>query len=234
MSSDLETILELGEMDRRLTPVKRRLRAVSSLAAPQESRHREVSAVIQGLDEKLKQGTLQLKQLEGDAKAKQAELDKAQSALNQCKSNDEYQALLRQIQQRKQELSQIETRQLEAMFGQETRQGERAEAAARLKEVDAELKAAHKRVAEEKAKIEAELKGLEEQRSAIVGRLGSEARDLYTRIVERTGDSATAEVIDENCQGCFMKVRPEQLSQLRARNQLVTCFTCGRILFRNL
>lgn len=233
MSFDLDAVLALGEMDRRLTPVRRRLNQVSHLAGPQEARHREVSAAIAALDAQLKQGTLQLKQLEGDAKTKQAEVDKAQSALNACKSNDEYQALLRQIQQRKDELSQIETKQLEAMFNQETRQTERAQAAARLKEVDAELKAAQKRVAEEKAKVEAELKGLEEQRAAAAQKLSPETRDMYTRIVERTGDSATAEVTDENCGGCYMKVRPEQMSQLRARNQLVTCFTCGRILFRS-
>lgn len=234
MSSDLEIILELGELDRKLAPVRRRLDAVTRLAAPQEARQREVQGTLHAVEEQLKAGTLQAKQLEGDAKAKQAEIDKAQTALNQCKANDEYQALLRQIEQKKGELSAIETRVLEAMFAQETRQAEKAQAQARLKEVEKELQAARGRVAEERVKVEQELKGLEAQRTAVLVRLGDQARELYTRIVERLGDSATAEVIDENCQGCFMKVRPEQLSQLRAKNQLITCFTCGRIMFRNV
>lgn len=234
MMSDLEAILALGELDRKLAPVRRRLDQTSRLAAPQEHRAAEARAALAALDDKLKHGTLEIKRIEGEAKAKQAEIDKAQVALNQCKANDEYQALMRQIEQRKQELSQIETQLLEAMFSQESRQTERQTLAARQKELEAELKAAQGRAAEERQKIDAERRGLEEERAGIVAKLGPEARDLYTRIIERVGDTATAEVIDENCQGCFMKVRPEQLSQLRARNQLITCFTCGRILYRNL
>jgi hypothetical protein len=43
-------------------------------------------------------------------------------------------------------------------------------------------------------------------------------------------EKAVAPVQDQVCGGCFISIRPNQLSLLKGRDQLVTCWQCGRIL----
>ena len=57
------------------------------------------------------------------------------------------------------------------------------------------------------------------------------ALELYKAALERHGDRAVAPVQGSVCQGCLITVRPQQLSLLRARDQIVTCWECGRVLY---
>src|SRR5690606_21210977 len=138
-----------------------------------------------------------------------AEIDKTQAALNQAKSNDEYQALLRSIETKKGELGDIETKVLEAYEAQETRAADQKALETKLKQLDAELAEAKKRVAEELTKVDADVGRLEAQRQEAAAALSPEHMALYQRSLETNKDSATAAVSKDICQGCFMKVRPE-------------------------
>ena len=191
-----------------------------------------VADARRGLDRLKEQQKTQARdttRLEGEAKAKQGEIDKTQAALNQAKSNDEYQALLRSIETKKGELGELETKVLEAYEAQESRTAEQKAIEVKLKQLDGELAEAKKRVAEELAKVDADVGRLEAQRKEATAGLSPDHMALYQRVLETNKDSATAAVIKDNCQGCFMKVRPEQVSQVRGKH-LATCETCSRIL----
>ena len=87
------------------------------------------------------------------------------------------------------------------------------------------------RVKETQAKHSAEIEGLEAQRAELLAKMTDDHRDLYERLLARLGDSAVAEVRDEICQGCLLKIRPEQVSLVRGGTTMVTCSDCGRILW---
>lgn len=225
----LDAILRLSDVDRALYSARRRRAQALQISAPQEARVADARRGLERLDEQQKQLGRDTTRLEGEAKAKQAEIDKAQVALNQAKSNEEYQVLLRSIETKKGELGDLETKVLEAYEAQETRAAERKALEAKLKQLEGELAEAKKRVAEEVAKVDAEIARLEAQRTEAAAALSPEHAQLYQRVLEVNKDSATAAVSKDICQGCFMKVRPEQVSQVRGK-AIATCETCGRIL----
>lgn len=231
MSPELEAILALGELDRELIRVRKRLERAPQLAAPQRERVRVAKAELDRLADEGKRGKLEVGRLEGEAKAKQQEIEKAQLALNQAKSNEEYQAHLKTIAARKDELSDIETRILLGYEAQEQREARTAGGKARLQEQERELKEAEQRVAEEEARVREEIAALEAKRTEARGRVDSAQLALYDRILERMGDSAIAELVDEHCQGCFIKARPDQISKVRGGNELVPCTSCDRFLY---
>jgi len=229
---DIDALFELGEVDRDLIATRRRLADAKRIAAPQQSRVNDAKAALQEVLDKSKRGGREVKSLEADAKAKEEEISKAQIALNNAKSNEEYQGHLRTIDRAKTELGELETRVLEAYEAQEHRDAEKKRLEERVEVQEAELAQAMTRVREAEGKEQAGLERHEARRAEIVGRLSGDHLELYERILEKHGDHATAEVLDEMCQGCYMRVRPEQLSQVRGRKAVVTCTTCGRILFR--
>lgn len=231
MSFDLPAILTLGELDRRLIAARKRLAAAPQQAAPQEQRVASSKGDIQRLTDEAKHTERDVKRLEGEAEAKKQAITKNEVALNMAKSNDEYQALLRAMDGQKQELSDIETRILEAYEAQERLVEERAAAQQRLKAVEADLQAARQRVAALEAEVRAEVSELDEQRGRAAQAVSPEILELYRRVLEKVGDAAVVRVIDEMCQGCYTKIRPNQVSQIRGRKELVTCWDCGRLLY---
>ena len=49
--------------------------------------------------------------------------------------------------------------------------------------------------------------------------------------VLRQRKTAMAEARDQKCTACFVMVRPQTWEDIRTNEQIITCSTCGRILF---
>lgn len=229
-ATPLDAILKVGEVDRALFQAQRRRAQALQISAPQEARAADAKRLLDKLKDQAKTMSRETTRLEGEAKSKQAEIDKAQVNLNQAKTNEEFQSLTRTIAAKKGELGDLETKVLEAYEAQEKRAKDQKETEARLKQHEAEVAEAKKRVAEELKKIDADVARLEGERKALADAVGGEHLAVYQRVLEQNKDAATAAVIKDICQGCFMKVRPEQVSMIRGK-QISTCFTCSRILY---
>jgi uncharacterized protein len=192
----------------------------------------EPPRAVDKLKDASKQALMEQRRLEGEVKSKQQEIEKTNAALNTCKSNDEYKVLLKAIDARKAEVGDLETKVLEVFEANDKRATDEKAAAAKLKTLEAELADAKKRVDAELGKIDAELKGLEADRRTAAAVLSPEHHGVYARVLEKQrGDPPIAAVVNEMCQGCSLKIRPEQISQLRARTHVLTCFECERILY---
>lgn len=229
---DLDAILLLGQLDQKIIGLRRRHAGANSLAAPQRDRVAKVKRELEVLAEETKAGAKEVKRLELLAKTKEAEIEKSTVALNSAKDNEAYQELLRRIEVGKADLEGIETGVLEAYEAQEERDARKKAGQERLAGQEKELAEASARVKANEAKLQAEIDELSAQRDEVSKRVSEKHLELYTRLLERLGNSAVAEVEGETCLGCSMKIRPEQVSLVRGRN-FVTCSDCGRILYGN-
>lgn len=230
--TELEALLELGEVDRRLIEARRRRAQALALSAPQEARVNDAQRQLDGFKEKAKQAVLETKRLEADVKAKQAEIDKTNVNLETTKNNDDYKMLLKALEARKAELGDLEMKVLEAYEATDKRAADEKELQTRKKQLDGELASAKARAAEATAKVDKELAELAAARAAAVAKASPQHVAHYQRVLEaQKGQEAIAAVIKDVCQGCSLKVRPEQVSMLRAGKTVETCFDCQRILY---
>lgn len=226
----LPAVQTLGSIDRKILSAERRLARAPSRAAPQEARVAEAKKALEELKAKNKQAVLTLKKLEATVRDKEEEVGKTNVALNTAKSNEEYQTLLRKIDRLKTEISDTETAILEAMEGQDARDAEVKRYEARLKEQESELEQALGRVKQDEDEINAELDGLRKEREAAAAEIGQDHLALYDKVLSKTQDTAIAQIVNENCGACGIRVRPDQISQARGEKLVVTCTSCGRIL----
>src|SRR5262245_10912663 len=106
-----------------------------------------------------------------------------------------------------------------------------------LKRAEAELKTESADVEREKAEAhvrtaedETLLAGLREKRSGLRSSVNDSALAHYDRVM-RQRKSAISEARDQKCLACFVMLRPQTWQEIRSNEQIVTCSSCGRILY---
>lgn len=140
----------------------------------------------------------------------------------------ELMGLQMEVEQLKARYSEGEDRLLELMERAEEVRGELEEKRARLREIEAQWREHKERLKQDKAMVEQELGRLNEQRQALVERLDAESLNLYENL-KRAKETAVARVEQGRCGGCRLSLSLSELQ--RARNSLVFCSSCGRILY---
>jgi predicted nucleic acid-binding Zn-ribbon protein len=179
-----------------------------------------------------------LEALQKQRREKERELDpklekikKSEEKLLTVKTNEEYQAALREIDHAKKQNAKIEEEILVLM--EETEGMDKALAAR-----ESQLKEDEKACQEEKAK-------LEEQREEYKREVVKQARDRedlllqidpalvkqYETIRRKRYGLAVVSVRDECCSGCNKTIPPQVLNEVLTGDRLMICPLCGRILF---
>jgi len=140
----------------------------------------------------------------------------------------ELMGLQKQIEQLKARCGEEEDRLLEVMERvEEVREGLQADRE-RLNEVEARWRERRERLEEDRTALELELGRLNEQRELLTSRLDAESLKLYEDL-RRAKETAVARVEQGRCGGCRLSLSLSELQ--RARNSLVFCSSCGRILY---
>jgi uncharacterized protein len=148
------------------------------------------------------------------------------------KTNDQYKALLHEIQFAEKEIAATEDKILELMLNADARDKEvkaaQAELQAERVEIEKEKEQARERTAEDESQL-AEWRARRDQRRSGVN------EDLlrhYDRVSKFRG-SGIAEVRDQKCMGCQVMLRPQTYNDVRAGQQAMVCDSCQRILYFN-
>ena len=112
-------------------------------------------------------------------------------------------------------------------------------------DIDGEIKAAEKALAEEKAKVneerttrqqqasrmEGEIAELTSARAKVVAELTREAIALFDHVSRARKGHAMAEARDHMCTACHVRLRPQIFNDVRRGDRLVQCESCTRILY---
>ncbi len=75
------------------------------------------------------------------------------------------------------------------------------------------------------------LEALRAERAAKMEALSPAARATYERLSRMRNGFALAEARDYSCLACRMKIRPQVFADIRRGDSIITCESCGRILY---
>jgi len=148
------------------------------------------------------------------------------------KTNDQYKALLHEIQFAEKEITATEDKILELMLNADARDKEVKAAQAELKaeaaEIEKEKNDARRRTAED----EKQLTEWRAKRDQMRAGVGEDLLRHYERVSKFRG-SGIAEVLDHKCMGCQVMLRPQTYNDVRTGQQTVVCDSCQRLLYFN-
>ncbi len=172
--------------------------------------------------------------LESDANANLPKVTKSKEKLASVKTNKEYQALLKEIEDIKTANSRIEDQMLEILEVLDN-------AEVQLTEKKHEFETAKARVAGEKADIieTAEedrtlLAGLQADFQAVLDTVNPDMLKAFRSVRSRIGSPTIARVEDAVCSGCHMNIPPQMYNELQRFESLMYCPQCQRIIYSKL
>jgi predicted nucleic acid-binding Zn-ribbon protein len=148
------------------------------------------------------------------------------------KTNEQYKALLHEIQFAEKEIAATEDKILELMVNAEARDKQVKAAQAELKaeaaEIEKEKEDARKRTAED----EQQLSEWHAKRDQMRANVGEDLLRHYERVSKFRG-SGISEVRDHKCMACQVMLRPQTYNEVRTGQQTVVCDSCQRVLYFN-
>jgi uncharacterized protein len=232
MLPEIENLLHLQEADKAI----RRL----------QDEIAELPKRVAVIEHKLADTKLQLEKAQAAVKADEAARRKHDTAIADLrgkiskyrdqsldvKTNDQYKALLHEIQFAEKEIAATEDKILELMVNADARDKEVKAAQADLKEEAAEI---------EKEKVEARQRTAEDERQLTEWRgkrdqmrtgVNEDLLRHYERVSKFRG-SGISEVRDHKCMACQVMLRPQTYNDVRTGQQTVVCDSCQRILYFN-
>jgi hypothetical protein len=228
----LQSLLDLQSVDTRLQDVRTRLAAFPKKSADLEAR---IAAAKAELD-KSKAAQLATikdrKKYELDVDQWKDRVKKYKDQSSQVKTNEAYKALQHEIQMAEDEIAKAEDRLLEQMVAGEEYDRKIKVAEKSLKEIEDSVRAERGKIEAEKTVAEKELKEGETERERAVSGIPENMMDHYDRIMKKHNNVALAEVRDEKCSACGMRVRPHVFQAMRrSSEEMFHCETCTRILY---
>ncbi len=170
------------------------------------------------------------KMKEGDIAENEAKANKLNQQIHTVKTNEEYRAILKEIEFLKSERLTIEEEMMNLLEEEE--------------KLKSSIGGQEKDTREYVERKNQEIKVLEEQKRQIVDdqdikknifqdesrKLPEEIRKVYERI-KKARDKAICFVFDDGiCTGCYTNITPQALNELKKKNKVLLCDSCGRIL----
>ena len=230
MHPDLERLKSLQEADREIQRLNDEIAALPQRVAVIEAKLAEERRLVEKAQAAIKENDRKRRQLESDIRGEQQKISKYREQSLEVKTNEQYKALMHEIQFAEQAIRKAEDGILEAMLDAENHEKE-------LKAAEAELKAEtihiEKEKTEARARTEEDQKGLavwNARRAEQRGQIAAETLQHYDRVLTMR-KPALAEAIGHNCSACHVMVRPQKYEALRAGTEIIICDSCSRILF---
>jgi predicted nucleic acid-binding Zn-ribbon protein len=227
----LEHLLVLQDRDRRIASLKAEVSRIPHEVAAAQKRVQDESARLEAAKLQLKQIEADRKKLEVEADSKRAQITKYRVQLNQIKSNVEYQALLKEINNAEQEIVHLEDVELELMDKTEKLQPLLKQEQVQLKEVTAKGEAEQADLQRRSQAAEKELAQLQEERKALAAQADADLLARYDRLMKSKGDCAIVPILHGNCGGCHLNLPPQAVHDAKNGGEVVGCDYCGRILY---
>jgi len=233
MHPSIKHLIELQVVDLRLNELRALLAGYPGRLAEIDARVETARKQLAGAKETLVTSLKDRKKYEMDVEQWKEKARKYKDQIYEVKTNEAYKALQHEIQAAEAEIAKAEDRLLERMVAGEEYEREVKAAERALKELEAAAAADRQKLEAEQAAAQKELEQATAERQQAVANIPEDLLDHYHRIARKHNGVALAEVREETCTLCRVRVRPHVYQELRreASQEIFHCESCTRILY---
>src|SRR6202050_4555653 len=232
MLPEIENLLRLQDADKEIRRLQDEVAELPKRVAAIERKLAGTKAGLEAAQAAVKADGATRRKYDTSISDLRGKISKYRDQSLDVKTNEQYKALLHEIQFAEKEIAATEDKILEIMVSADARDKEVKAAQAELKaetaEIEKEKADARQRTAEDE-KLLAEWNAKRDQM-----RSGVDADLLrhYERVSKFRG-TGISEVRDEKCTACQVKLRPQTYNEVRSGTQTIVCDSCQRILYFN-
>ncbi|MBF8278865.1 MAG: hypothetical protein HW385_297, partial [candidate division NC10 bacterium] len=231
MLADLERLVELQRLDSEIAEVEAAAAAIPGVIRRIEEQLMKAKAALDAVTAETDRMTKLRRQQERELEEVTDQLKKRQSRLFEIKTNQEYSAVLKEIEGLKHKVSVLEEAILVLLDQIEVELKARAEEEQRVRSSEAEA-------LRDTQRKEAELRQLRGRLSELQGARKGRSKNVelsllqqYLRLLKSRAGLAVAPARDGSCEGCHVALTPQLYNEVRRNEEILTCERCGRILY---
>ena len=156
---------------------------------------------------------------------------KSKLRLNEVKTNKEYQAVMKEIEELKELTFQKEEVVIKWMEDIEIQENECADNNVRWEESQREYKRKEKDFIQRMKELDEKIREFNEERVQLSQKVDKDLLQRYNSLRENLKGQVIVLVIDAVCQGCNLGIPPQQYNDLMKGNSMRSCSNCNRIIY---
>ena len=158
-------------------------------------------------------------------------IEKSKEKLRAVKNNKEYQSLLKEIEDLKNQNSLMEDDMLECLEAIERSEAAVKESESEFKAIEDHIQQEKEAVAKESEQGRLELEALNKEREQVSAAVAPEIMKTFEKIRQKVGGVTIAPVVNAVCQACNMNIPPQLYNELMRFDSLKYCPSCQRIIY---
>jgi len=232
MLPDIQNLIALQAADREILRLKEEIAALPKRVAAIEQTLAGTKAGLEKAREAVKADDASRRKYEAAIKDLQQKVSKFRDQSLEVKTNEQYKALLHEIQFAEQDIRINEDKILELMVNAEVREKAVKAAEAELKTETAEIEKEKAAARERTAEDEKQLAEWTAKRQAARSAVNVDLLRQYDRVAQHRG-TGISEARDHKCMACQVMLRPQTYNEVRSATHIVICDSCQRILYHD-
>lgn len=230
MQKDIELLLKMQEIDYYIGELERSKDYIPDIIETLKKEIDDCYNASKNYSERLTEAKLEQKNIEMEVSATKEALEKYQKQMLTIKTNKEYDALVKEIDESKETIASGEDKILMLM-------GEIEELTAKVEEYLTKCDDLKKTNTSQLETLQVQIDSVEDKRKIkederknIQVRIAKNIMIVYERIRRGRGGMAVVSVKKRACGACFKKLEPQLVQEIQKGDRLITCDSCGRIL----
>src|SRR5579864_299657 len=232
MLPEIENLLRLQEADKAIRRLQDEIAELPKRVAAIEQKLAGTKAQLEKAQTAIKADEASKRKYETGISDLRGKISKYRDQSLDVKTNEQYKALLHEIQFAEKEIAATEDKILELMVNADARDKEVKGAQAELKVQTAEIEKEKEQARQRTEEDQKQLTEWRAKRDELRKGIGDDLLRHYERVSKFRG-SGISEVRDHKCMACQVMLRPQTYNDVRSGKETVVCDSCQRILYFN-
>ncbi len=230
MKKLVSNLVRLQELDTRLNQLELQRGDLPTLIEHLTTDLEEKRSIASELKEKMSKLQSDRKMFEKEVEASKELLKKYEDQLYRVKNNKEYDAISLEIDTKKVEIENLESKIIQTLEDEDELKKEATELSGEIKKLEEQLKENRIELEEINQHTKTEEAKLIGQRNEILKELDDRYARQYERIRRANGGRAVAAISRGSCGNCYSVLPPQRIVEIRRTDRLNFCEHCGVIL----
>ena len=226
------SLVNLQRIEIATSSVKTKIRNVDQRLEKLDEKLRDFKQVIEKQESLINELNQKYRNYETDVRMNLDGIKKSEAKLSSVKTNKEYQAFLKEIDDLKEKNSKLEDDMIEFLDQIEDAENTLNEKVTEYSELETRLNTEKETIQKETEEGKRQLESLDEERKTVATGLDADLMATYNQVKSLQGNGiGIVAVTNAVCQGCNMNIPPQMYNELQRGDGLKTCPVCERIIY---
>lgn len=233
MNEQIRLIVDLQNLDTLIISMRKNIEIIPLKIANEQNELKTAQESYESSQRDLLSLEKKKREKERDIEELNIKITKIRGKTSEIKTNKEYQAYIKEIENLEKVMNKVEDELLFIMESLDEFKKIIKLKKAKVKKEEEKLEEIKNKLELEKIKVEAELKFLVKNRNELGSKIEKDIYDIYINLLKVCNGQAVVEVRDEICYGCNLHIPPQQYVKIKNNKEISACPQCRRILYYN-